>query len=69
MGQGAVSFILLLVTPGGRNRMAVTGYDPAIMKDRVCGRAAQTWKLSPQPQRPFSLGLVKTNPVWNLSST
>ncbi|KAA0572038.1 hypothetical protein FZ029_24770 [Azospirillum sp. Sh1] len=31
--------------------------------------AVQTWKLSPQPQRPFSLGFLKTKPVWNLSST
>lgn len=29
----------------------------------------QTWKLSPQPQRPFSFGFLKTKPVWNLSST
>lgn len=28
----------------------------------------QTWKLSPQPQRPFSFGLVKVNPEVNLSS-
>ncbi|MBK3732591.1 hypothetical protein GAY29_05610 [Azospirillum brasilense] len=32
-------------------------------------RRPQTWKLSPQPQRPFSFGFLKTNPVWNLSST
>ena len=24
---------------------------------------AQTWKLSPQPQRPFSFGLVKVKPA------
>ncbi len=23
----------------------------------------QTWKLSPQPQRPFSFGLTKTKPA------
>ncbi len=26
-------------------------------------RVAQTWKLSPQPQRPFSFGFVKVNPA------
>jgi GNAT superfamily N-acetyltransferase len=27
------------------------------------GPGGQTWKLSPQPQRPFSFGLVKVKPV------
>jgi hypothetical protein len=26
-------------------------------------QVAQTWKLSPQPQRPFSFGLVKVKPA------
>ena len=30
--------------------------------------ACQTWKDSPQPQRPFSFGLENVNPDWNLSS-
>ena len=32
-------------------------------------RAAQTWKDSPQPQRPFSLGLRNTKRDWSLSTT
>src|SRR4051794_38462024 len=31
-------------------------------KYRCCCQYAQTWKLSPQPQRPFSFGLMKVNP-------
>ena len=31
--------------------------------------ACQTWKDSPQPQRPFSFGLRKTKPDWSFSST
>ena len=27
------------------------------------GERCQTWKLSPQPQRPFSFGLVKVKPA------
>ena len=30
---------------------------------RTFAEAAQTWKLSPQPQRPFSFGLTKVNPA------
>ena len=29
---------------------------------RFCGEC-YTWKLSPQPQRPFSFGLVKVKPA------
>ena len=35
----------------------------------VEGAGRQTWKLSPQPQRPDSLGFLNTKPVWNCSST
>ncbi len=31
----------------------------------VRGRQGQTWKLSPQPQRPFSFGLTNVNPDVN----
>lgn len=40
-------------------------HHPHARTDRLWQRpkaARQTWKLSPQPQRPFSLGLLKVNP-------
>ncbi len=51
--------LTLTLSPGGRGDFGAW----------ESGAFDQTWKLSPQPQRPFSFGFLKTKPVWNLSST
>jgi hypothetical protein len=46
-----------------------TGIETRERAYRCFNNRCQTWKLSPQPQRPFSFGLVKVKPaVWFFTS-
>ena len=47
---------------GSPTNPARTSNRPKYRKSRYSGGWHQTWKLSPQPQRPFSFGLVNVNP-------
>lgn len=72
-GSGAEAHDYLHAADAARGCLAAMARRRAgrvrVVADPLRGHPRQTWKLSPQPQRPFSFGFLKTKPVWNLSST